>query len=319
MKNIHFIIGLSILVFASCSQKISKLDYDKQAYEYQQLQLRYELLKKEESGNTDKGITTISSPTIPSVTNSEAKDYDALKAKYETLLTEKEALEAAYSATVAETETKTKTEVQSATPPGSVPAATYNNLKTEKNDLEKRLVILEKRYETLKESVTASTANSSEYLEVATIENGINTTKGVFEEPSMRSNAPAIKLASHNGLYFEYDTYNRNNNYLILDVAVKNNSQSNLKTIWETEKIQITDSDNRTITANSFRVGIDYVDADKGSLIKRIKDENTVFARFAFENIPSDFNVITSLKFTINIDGEEREVELAQLDIVEVQ
>ena len=100
---------------------------------------------------------------------------------------------------------------------------------------------------------------------------------------------------------------------------MKNNSQSNLKTIWQTDKIQITDSENRTIAATSFRVGIDYVDADKAILTKRIKDENTVFARFAFENVPSNFNLIKSLKFIVNIDGEEREVELAQLDIVEVQ
>jgi hypothetical protein len=308
MRNIHLIIGLSILVFASCSQKISKLDYDKQAYEYQQLQLRYELLKKEQFGNTDESIVE-----VPTTNNSTVADYDALKAKYDALLMEKETLSPMSEGTVKETETT------SVIPPGSVPTATYNELKTEKVTLEKKLVILEKRYETLKESVTNSTMNSNKYVEVSTIENGMNTTKGVFEEPSMRTNAPTIKLASHNGLYFEYDTYNRNNNFLILDIAVKNNSQSNLKTIWQTDKIQITDSENRTIAATSFRVGIDYVDADKAILTKRIKDENTVFARFAFENVPSNFNLIKSLKFIVNIDGEEREVELAQLDIVEVQ
>lgn len=317
MKNIHFIIGLSILVFASCSQKISKLDYDKQAYEYQQLQLRYELLKKEQSGNTDKGIPTVSNTTIPMATNSEGKDYDALKAKYETLLTEKTALETAYNATLAEAnEIK---EITKVSPPGSVPAANHNELKAEKNELEKKYVILQKRYETLKESVSNSTITSAEYAEVESLGNSANTSKGIFEESSLRSEAQVIKRASYNGLYFEYDTYSRNNDYLILDIAVKNNSQSNLKTTWQTDKIQITDLENRTITANSFRVGVDYVDADKNVLSKRIKDENTVFARFAFENIPSDFSLITNLKFTVIIDGEEREVELAQLDIVDVQ
>jgi hypothetical protein len=317
MKNFHLIIGLSIIMFASCSQKISKLDYDKQAYEYQQLELRYKLLKKEQSGNTDKGITTVSSITSPTATNLKVNDYDALKAKYETLLTEKTALELAYNATLAEADDiKASTKIS---PPGSVPATSHNALKAEKNDLEKKYVILQKRYETLKESVSNSTITSAEYAEVSNIEKDINTSKGIFEESSLRSEAKVIKRASYNGLYFEYDTYSRNNDYLILDIAVKNNSQSNLKTTWQTDKISITDLENRTITANSFRVGIDYVDADKNVLSKRIKDENTVFARFAFENIPSDFNLITNLKFTVIIDGEEREVELAQLDIVEVQ
>lgn len=317
MKNIHFIIGLTILVFASCSQKISKLDYDKQAYEYQQLQLRYELLKKEKSGNTDEGVATISKPTIPATTNAEVGDYDALKAKYETLLTEKTALEEAYNATLAETsEIKETTAVS---PPGSVPATTYKELQGEKNELEKKYVILQKRYETLKESVSNPTLNTAEYAEAEAIRKGTNVSKGVFEESSLRSEAKVVKRASYNGLYFEYDTYSKNNNNLILDIAVKNNSQSNLKTIWQTDKIQITDAENRTFTANSFRIGLDYVDADKNVLTKRIKDENTVFARFAFENIPSDFNLIRSLKFTVRIDGEDREVELSQLDIVEVR
>lgn len=317
MRNIHFIIGLSILIFASCSQKISKLDYDKQAYEYQQLELRYKLLKKEQLGNTDKGIATVSSTTSPTATKAEVNDYDALKAKYETLLTEKTALELAYNATLAEAnEVKETTKVS---PPGSVPATSHNALKVEKNDLEKRYVILQKRYEKLKKSVSYPTTTSAEYAEIANIEANASTSKGIFEESSLRSEAKVIKRASYNGLYFEYDTYSRNNDYLILDIAVKNNSQSNLKTTWQTDKIQITDLENRTITANSFRVGVDYVDADKNVLSKRIKDENTVFARFAFENIPSDFSLITNLKFTVIIDGEEREVELAQLDIVEVQ
>ena len=318
MRNIHLIIGLSIIVFASCSQKISKLDYDKQAYEYQQLQLRYELLKKEQANNTDQSITTVPSTTISTTDREEsAEKYATLQDKYETLLEEKLALEKAYNARLVEANKIKENTVTS--PPGSVPATNYNALKTEKNELERNYVILEKRYEALKESISASTINSAEYVEATTIENGTNVTKGLFEEPSFQSEAKVIKRASHNGLYFEYDDYSRNDNYLILDIAVKNNSQSNLKTIWETGKIQITDSENRTFIANSFRVGVNYVDADKNVLTKRIKDENTVFARFAFENIPSDFNLITNLTFTVNIDGEERIVELAQLDVVEVQ
>ncbi len=319
MRKIHLIIGLSIIVFSSCSQKISKLDFDKQAYEYQQLQLRYELLKKEQSGNTGKGITEVTNTTIPVVNNTQTKELTDLQAKYEALLEEKLDLERAYNATVEQT--KEIENLQNSIPPGSVPVTNYNELKTEKAQLEKKYVILEKRYAALKESKTTSTStiSSAEYADATIVGSGVNTSKGVYEESSLRTNAQVITRASYNGLYFEYDTYNRNNNYLILDIAVKNNNQSNLKTVWETGKIQITDSENRTIIANSFRVGVDYVDTNRGILTKRIKDENTVFARFAFENVPNDFNLITSLKFTVIIDGEERNVELAQLDIVEVQ
>ena len=52
--------------------------------------------------------------------------------------------------------------------------------------------------------------------------------------------------------------------------------------------------------------------------LKKIKEENIVFARFAFEDLPRNFKQIQSLKFIVIIEGEERAVEFTQINISKI-
>ena len=172
-----------------------------------------------------------------------------------------------------------------------------------------------------KKTSNASSISSAEIVEPTEIDPDLNIGKGTFEmeENSVDLGSMIVQSASHNGLFFDFDDYDRTEEYLVLEIAVKNNSQNNLKTFWNAEKIEITDKYGNIYNANSFRVGIDYASQVDGTLIKRIKDENTVFARFAFEELPIDFKQIQSLKFIIVIEGEERAIEFTQIDISKVK
>ena len=105
---------------------------------------------------------------------------------------------------------------------------------------------------------------------------------------------------------------------MILEIAVKNNNQSSLKTVWDAKKIQLISNDNQTYTSNVFRIGVDYPNKKNNTLTKKIKDENTVFARFAFENLPANLKQIKSLKFIVEIDGEERAIEFTHINISQI-
>lgn len=315
-RFIMIILSFAFLL-TNCSQKVSKLEYDKQIYEYEQLRIRYELLKQETAGNTAKGQNTTT--TITRVTNDvNIKDYNDVKFNYKTLLEQHTALEKAYSE-LREEHYKPK----ETTPPGSVPIASYNELKQEKEALEAKYAALENRYITLKEVLSdknVSTINTAETTTPAEIDPAKNIGKGAFEieETSIDVNSMVIKSASFNGLFFDYDTYERTSEYLILDIAIKNNNQSSLKTVWDAKKIQIISNDNQTYISNVFRIGIDYPNKKDNTLTKKIKDENTVFARFAFENLPNDLKHIKSLKFIVEIDGEERVIEFTHINVSQI-
>lgn len=315
LRFIGIIISLALLL-TGCSQKISKLEYDKQIYEYEQLRMRYELLKQESIGNTSKGETNT---TITRVTNDvNIKAYSEVKQNYEALLEQHTALEKAYSELREE-----HYKPQESTPPGSVPIASYNELKKEKEILEAKYAALENRYITLKEvhsDKNAPTINTAETTTPAEIDPAKNIGKGAFEieETPIDVNSMVIQSASFNGLYFDYDTYERTSEYLILEIAVKNNNQSSLKTVWDAKKIQLISNDNQTYTSNVFRIGVDYPNKKDNTLTKKIKDENTVFARFAFENLPANLKQIKSLKFIVEIDGEERAIEFTHINISQI-
>lgn len=315
LRFIGIIISLALLL-TSCSQKVSKLEYDKQIYEYEQLKLRYELLKREAVGNTSKGETTTPITKVSSEVN--LKDYNEVKQNYEALLAQHIALEKAYEELREE-----HYKPREATPPGNVPIASYNELKREKEALETKYTVLENRYNTLKEKNSNkenSTISTAEVVEPTEIDPAKNIGKGAFEieETSIDVNSMVIQSASFNGLYFDYDTYERTNEYLILEIAVKNNNQSTLKTVWNAQKIQIISNDNQTYTADIFRIGVDYPNEKNKTLTKKIKDENTVFARFAFEGLPNDLKQIKSLKFIVEIDGEERAIEFTHINISQI-
>lgn len=316
LRFIGIIISLALLL-TSCSQKISKLDYDKQVYEYKQLSLRYELLKRETDGNTAKGETP---PGITKVSNDvNLKEFNSLKQKYDALLEQQTALERAYEELREE-----HYKVKEVTPPGSVPVTAYNELKQEKEVLANNYAALEKRYNSLKEVTSnsnTSTINTAEIIEPTEIDPSKNMGKGKIEleETSIDVGSSIIQSTSVNGLFFDYDTYERTGDFLILEVGVKNNSQTNLKTFWNAKKVQIIGDDNKTYTSNSFRIGVDYANKTDNTLTKRIKDANTVFARFAFEGLPDDVKHIKSLKFIVEINGEERIIELTHINVSEIE
>lgn len=314
MSIIRFIGTLIVFVilFTSCSQKISQLDYDKKIYEYDQLKIRYDLLRKEVDGST-----SITTNTITKKTETNTADYEQLKQKYDKLLRQHASLQTAYN------ELETKDEGNKPIPPGTVSKIAYNELKEEKARIEKRYAILENRYNVLKEmseeSIGSSIA-SAEIVELTEINSDLNIGKGILEieENSIDLGTTVVQSASFNGLFFDFDTYERTEDYLVLEVAVKNNSQNSLKTFWNAEKIQVVDAYGNTYTADYFRVGVDYA-SEANTLTKRIKDENTIFARFAFEELPSNFNHVQSLKFIVIIDDEERAIEFTQIDISQIE
>lgn len=319
--NIQRFIGILItmtILLTSCSQKVSQIDYDKKTYEYDQLKIRYDLLRNE----VDGGITTTTSAPPKTTTvppQNHHTDYEQLKQNYEKLLKEHASLQVAYDdMQIKEDEAKATKSV----PPGTVSKTAFNELKEEKAALEKRYVILENRYNTLKElSKTSNTSSiaSAEIVEPTEINPDLNIGKGELEESSIDLGTTIVQSASFNGLFFDFDTYERTQDYLVLEVAIKNNSQNSLKTFWNAEKIQIIDTYGNTYTTDYFRVGVDYANETNNTLAKRIKDENTVFARFAFEELPDDFKQIQSLKFIVIIDGEERPIEFTQIDISQIE
>jgi hypothetical protein len=316
LRFIGIIISLALLL-TSCSQKISKLEYDKQIYEYQQLNMRYELLKQESPGNITKDKTTLSDITKES-NGFSTKEYNEVKRNYKALLDQHTALEKAYEELLDE-----HYKPREVTPPGNVPVATYNELKKEKETLDAKYVALENHYNTLKKVASngnTSTINTAEIVEPTEIDPDKNIGKGIFEmeETSIDVNTMVVQSASFNGLYFDYDTYERTSEYLILEIAVKNNNQSTLKTIWDANKIEIISDDNQTYTSNVFRIGVDYSNKKENTLTKKIKDKNTVFVRFAFKNLPSNLKKIKSLKFMVEIDGEERMIELTHINVSQI-
>jgi hypothetical protein len=315
LRFIGIIISLALLL-TNCSQKISKLEYDKQIYEYEQLKFRYELLKREAVGNTSKGEIP---PGITRVTSDvNIKDYNEIKQNYTVLLAQHTTLEKSYEALRNEHYKSGET-----TPPGNVPIGTYNELKKEKEILEAKYATLENSYNNLKEVASdgnKSTINTAEIVEPTEIDPDKNVGKGIFEmeETSINVNTMVIQSASFDGLYFDYDTYERTSDYLILEIAVKNNNQSTLKTVWDANKIQIIGLNNQTYTSNVFRIGVDYPNKKNNTLAKKIKDENIVFARFAFEDLPNDLKQIKSLKFIVEIDGEERVIEFTHINVSQI-
>lgn len=342
-------IFLSItLLLASCSQKISKLDFDRQVYEYEQLKMRYDLLKKEvdkKGGETTTESTTEIANTVSlreynnlkkqydallkqqaeleaakapgktEVANVNIKEFNDLKQRYDALLKQQVALETAYE----ELRDEQYTTPTAATPPGSVPLSTYNEVKSENELLIAKYAALENRYALLKDvksNGNNSTVNSAETTDQTKVDPTLNAGKGEMklEATSMEIGSEIIQSTSFNGLLFDFDTYERTEDYLVLEVAVKNNSQTNLKTFWDAKKIQIIGNNNQVYTADTFRVGVDYANKSK-TLNKRIKDEYTVFARFAFETLPENLNHVKQLSFTVDIDGEERTINLTHIDI----
>ena len=109
-----------MILFTSCSQKISQLDYDKKIYEYDQLKIRYDLLRKEVDGST-----SITTNTITKKTETNTADYEQLKQKYDKLLRQHASLQTAYN------ELETKDEGNKPIPPGTVSKIAYNVVKTE--------------------------------------------------------------------------------------------------------------------------------------------------------------------------------------------
>lgn len=319
MRTLQFI-GIIIsfaFLLTNCSQKISKLDYDKQIYEYEQLKLRYEALKYEAHGNTAKGEVSQGITRVASDVN--IKEYNEVKQNYKALLEQHIALEKVYEELRNE-----HYKPREATPPGNVSIAAYNELKKEKENLEAKYAALENRYTALKEVTpnenTSTITTAEAVVEPTEIDPDKNIGKGIFEmkETAIDVSSMVIQSASFNGLYFDYDTYERTSDYLILEVAVKNNNQSTLKTVWNANKIQIISNDNQTYRSNVFRIGVDYPNKKDNTLEKRIKDENIVFARFAFENLPNDLKQIKSLKFIVEIDGEERIIEFTHINVSQI-
>jgi hypothetical protein len=315
LRFIGIIISLALLL-TNCSQKISKLEYDKQIYEYEQLKIRYEVLKRESVGSTSKGKMPSSITRVTSDVN--IKEYDEVQQNYTVLLEQHTALEKAYEELRNEHYQPRET-----TPPGNVPIATYNELKREKEALEFEYITLENRYTASKKvafNENTSTVNTAEMVVPMEIDPDKNVGKGAFkmEETSIDVNTMVTQSASFNGLYFDYDTYERTSDYLILEIAVKNNNHSTLKTFWDASKVQIISNDNQTYTSNVFRIGVDYPNKKNKTLAKKIKDKNTVFARFAFEDLPTNLKQIKSLKFIVEIEGEEQIIEFTHINVSQI-
>jgi hypothetical protein len=91
-----------------------------------------------------------------------------------------------------------------------------------------------------------------------------------------------------------------------------------LKTFWDASKVQIISNDNQTYTSNVFRIGVDYPNKKNKTLAKKIKDKNTVFARFAFEDLPTNLKQIKSLKFIVEIEGEEQIIEFTHINVSQI-
>ncbi len=314
LRFIGIIISLALLL-TNCSPKISQMDYDRKNYEYEQLKVRYDLLKGEVEGNTEKGVATTTTKVAKEVN---IKDYEELQNNYEELIRQNKALENAY------TDMHKQQEVSNtAIPPGTISMRTYNDLKAEKEALQAEYNALEIRYNALKsiDPENSSSIQTAEMIEPTEINTALNVGKGGFEieENSIELGTSIVQSASFSGLFFDFDSYDRTNDYLVLEIAVKNNSQTNLNTSWNADKIEITNKQNQTYIATSFRIGVDYADNVTRKLSKRIKDENMVFARFAFEDLPANFKQIKSLKFIVLIDGEERTVEFTQIDISNIE
>lgn len=288
--------------------------------EYEKLKVDYEKLLSEKVvlENANKTLKERVTATKEIAVTEQSIEYDELQAEYETLLNQKIALEKDYKLL----QDKQTTNVVAA--PGTVPMTRYNELKIEKADIEKRFTILENRYNALNKKnleASPSTIASSEILEPTELNPEYNISKGMVEreENSIDLGESIVQSASSNGLFFDFDTYTRTNEFLVLEVAVKNNSQSTLKTFWNVDKIEITDKNNNTYTSRSFRIGVDYVNDKNGTLLKKIDDENTVFARFAFEDLPSDLKHIRSLEFAVVIDGEPRIIKFTQIDVSNIE
>lgn len=312
MSILRFIGILITITFlsTSCSQKVSQIDYDRKNYEYDQLKIRYDLLRQETDGKkTETVVNKVTSEV-------DFAEYEEMQQNYETLLTQHQALENAYN----ELHEKQQ-KAQPVETSNTISEVDFNELKAEKTALEKRYAILEHKYNSLKEVANESNVASNEIVEPLEIDPDLNIGKGTLEleENSIDLGSMIVQSASHNGLFFDFDDYDRTEEYLVLEVAIKNNSQNHLKTFWNAEKIQIIDKSGNTYTANYFRVGVDYASQIDNTLMKKIKDENTVYARFAFEELPSDFKHIQSLKFIVIIDGEERAVEFTQIDISKIE
>ena len=294
--------------------------------DYETLKIKYDALLSENLmlKNAHKDLeTTENTPKEATLDDIKAEEiqtnYDALKTKYDLLVEENVALEN----NISELEKKQKPSKKS-NAPGTIPVKAYNELKIEKADIEKRYAILENRYNDLKKSSLANNSSSigtAEMIEPTEINPEQNIGKGIFEseENSIDLGSRIVHSASYNGLFFEFDTYDRTNDYLVLDIAVKNNSQTDLKTFWNTDKIEITDQYSNVYTAKSFRVGVDYANDKNGTLSKKINEDNTVFARFAFEDLPKDLKQITNLQFIVSIDGEMQMISFTQIDISTIE
>ena len=287
---------------------------------YETLKENYETLLVKHTA-LDKSYNTLKERQTAAMEITETEhsiEYDKLQLDYKMLLNQKLALEKDYKSLQQEQQ------ATATTAPGMVPMTTYNELKIEKTDLERRFTILENRYNALNErtSITpSSTIASAEIIEPTELNPNNNIRKGMIEreENSIDLGENIVQSASLNGLFFDFDTYTRTEDFLVLEIAVKNNNQASLKTFWNADKIEITGQNGNTYTSKSFRIGVDYANEKNGTLLKKIDDENTVFARFAFEDLPSNLKHITSLEFVVIIDGEQRQIKFTQLDVSNIE
>ncbi len=311
---------LIIFFFSNCSPKISKVDYNKLSYEHQQLKLRYEMLKQEQDmGNTTKGEATSDTKLAPFkiARDIDLKDYEDLQRKYSALSEQYQALEKSYESVRTE-----QLKPRDSVPPGTVSVTTYNQLKKDYTELEEKYSMLETRYENLK-VITApqhtaipqqkDTHEDPKKEEVVLRESAI---KGSImpEESSKEIGAVTVASVTQLDLHFSFEGYEQTANDLMLMVAVKNNSPKILKTFWDKGTVELLGNDNQTYTAKDFRVGVDFA-TEKGTLTKKITEEQTVFVRFSFEGVPADVKMIKTLQYTVRIDGETKTIEFKHLDL----
>ncbi len=337
---------MAALWLVSCSPKISKIEYEKQAYEMAQLEKRLELLQKEQEKSQFYAENTTKGASYTAQT-----DFNKLKAKHILLQQQYEALQKAYKRLkVKKTET---TEVQ------NISTLEYNELKEKYDRLQSEYVALEAQHNYMVANMNAPKAVKKvkkskakkktkrakkpktkkretvkktpvKMPEVVKVENTEKTAvsstetdpipvvmeeeEGMSKQEWTRAEQTSNVEANVSQLYFNYKDFERREDRLIMEVRIANRGNKR-KMKWAAQNIQLVDKSGRIFEAKDYRVGKTYASRVTGNLTKRLKKDYTVQAVFAFEGVPLNLIDIKALRLIIDLDGENTLVEFRDIEL----